>query len=67
MFLLHPGQQQHITDFVVFNILDPGFRRGDEMFFNKLLAVVDFYLTTPRLRNTSRKFSTRRRFTPKSE
>jgi hypothetical protein len=34
MFLLHPGQQQHITDFVVFNILDPGFRRGDEMFFN---------------------------------
>jgi hypothetical protein len=34
---LHPGQQQHLTDFVGCNILDPGFRRGDEAFFNKLL------------------------------
>ena len=29
---LHPGQQQHINDFIVFNYLDPGFRRGDEIF-----------------------------------
>ena len=28
---------QHINDFVDFNSLDPGFRRGDEAFFNKLL------------------------------
>jgi len=32
MFLLHPGQQQHINDFVDFNFLDPGFRRGDDVF-----------------------------------
>jgi hypothetical protein len=35
---LHPGQQQCITDFIGSNKLDPGFRRGDEAFFNKLLA-----------------------------
>ncbi len=28
---------QHITDFFCFNILDPGFRRGDEEFFINLL------------------------------
>jgi hypothetical protein len=28
---------QHITDFILSNYLDPGFRRGDEAFFNKLL------------------------------
>jgi hypothetical protein len=47
---LHPGQQQHITDFIDSNILDPGprlttcrgrFRRGDEEFFsNPLTALV---------------------------
>jgi len=25
---------QHINDFSAFNYLDPGFRRGDEVFFN---------------------------------
>src|SRR3989344_8885531 len=34
---------QHINDFVDFNFLDPGFRRGDEAFFNKLLGVVVLY------------------------
>jgi hypothetical protein len=34
---LHPGQQQHITDFFGSNILDPGVRRGDDAFFDKLL------------------------------
>jgi len=29
---------QHITDFIDPNILDPGLRRGDETFFNKLLG-----------------------------
>jgi hypothetical protein len=29
---------QHINDFADFNFLDPGFRRGDEAFFNKLLG-----------------------------
>ena len=31
---------QDINDFVDFNFLDPGFRRGDEAFFNKLLGGV---------------------------
>src|SRR3989344_338311 len=30
---------QHINDFVDFNFLDPGFRRGDEAFFKKLLGL----------------------------
>jgi hypothetical protein len=30
---------QRITDFVGSNILDPGFRRGDEAFFNELLIM----------------------------
>jgi hypothetical protein len=34
---LHPGQQLHITDFNHYNILDPGFRRGDDEFFINLL------------------------------
>jgi hypothetical protein len=38
---LHPGQRQHITDFNHFNILDPGFRRGDNVFFNNLLIPHD--------------------------
>ncbi|MCR4332790.1 MAG: hypothetical protein NUV34_08855, partial [Sulfuricaulis sp.] len=29
---------QHLTDFVGSNILDPGFRRGDEEFFSNLLG-----------------------------
>ena len=29
---------QDINDFVDFNFLDPGFRRGDEAFFNKLVG-----------------------------
>ena len=28
---------QNIIDFLDFNNLDPGFRRGDKAFFNKLL------------------------------
>jgi len=28
---------QNIIDFLGFNNLDPGFRRGDKAFFNKLL------------------------------
>src|SRR3990167_3547912 len=40
MFLLHPGQQQHINDFIVFNDLDPGFRRGDDAFFSTLVNPV---------------------------
>ncbi|MCR4331992.1 MAG: hypothetical protein NUV34_04730, partial [Sulfuricaulis sp.] len=28
---------QHSTDFIHSNILDPGFRRGDEEFFSNLL------------------------------
>ena len=37
-FLLRPGQQQHSTDFIHSNFLDPGFRRGDEEFFSNLLS-----------------------------
>jgi hypothetical protein len=32
---------QHITDLNNFNILDPGFRRGDNVFFNNLLIPHD--------------------------
>jgi hypothetical protein len=38
---LHPGQQQHINDFIDSNILDPGFRRGDEEFFSNPLTALD--------------------------
>jgi hypothetical protein len=38
---LHPGQQLHITDFNHYNILDPGFRRGDDEFFINLLMPSD--------------------------
>ncbi|MHB1140765.1 MAG: hypothetical protein ACYC1T_03255 [Sulfuricaulis sp.] len=29
---------QHITELFCFNILDPGFRRGDDEFFGNLLS-----------------------------
>jgi hypothetical protein len=32
---------QHITDFNHYNILDPGFRRGDDEFFINLLMPSD--------------------------
>jgi hypothetical protein len=38
---LHPGQQQHITDFKHYKILDPGFRRGDDEFFINLLGLTN--------------------------